>query len=112
LSRAGSIGADMKGAKMGATQTSDHPHLTDPWRAALVGAVLAVVLCLVFWATAAARTLPPDAPGWARSFQPDAGIERLAAGLFWTGVVGAILSALLVGAVNLARRAHHGRHAR
>jgi glycerol uptake facilitator-like aquaporin len=92
---------------MGATPTPDLPHPVDLRRAALVGAVLAAILCLVFWATAAAQTLPAGSPAWARTFQPAAGIERLAAGLFWTGLAGAVLSALLAAAVNRARRAGH-----
>ncbi len=96
---------------MGATLTPDHPHPVSLWRAALTGAFLAALLCLVFWATAAAQGLPAGAPAWVRTFQPAAGTARLVAGLFWTAVAGAVLSVLLAGAFNLARRATHRRQA-
>lgn len=96
---------------MRAAMISDQLHHASLWRAALVGAVFAVILCLIFWATAAAQGMPTAAPGWLRSFQPATGIARLVAGLFWTGVAGAVLATLLAGGYNLARREGHKRHA-
>lgn len=85
-----------------------HPghHLASPGRMALAGAVLFIVLSLLFWATAAAQALPPETPAWVQQFTPDAGLERLTLGLAWSAIAGAILGVLVsAAAIGLRRRA-------
>jgi hypothetical protein len=77
------------------------------WQAALIGAIVVALLCLVFWATAAANVLPAGAPEAIRTFTPAASVSRLVMGLLLTGAVGAVLSALLALAYNLTRRRAH-----
>jgi ascorbate-specific PTS system EIIC-type component UlaA len=89
---------------MGATLASDHSRDFSLWRSALVGAFLAAMLCLIFWATAAAQALPAYAPGWIRTFQPAAGMARLVEGIFWTGLGGAAVLVLLAAVSNFLRR--------
>ena len=77
------------------------------WKAALIGALVFALACLMFWATAAARALPVGSPAFIRSFSPVAGIGQLVGGLFWTALLGAVLASLAAGAWNAARRRRH-----
>jgi len=90
--------------EMDTSSTYHHPRPVGLWRAALIGATIITVLCFVFWATAVANALPAGMPEPIRTFTPAAGVARLVAGLFWTGLIGAIFAAVLAGIYNLARR--------
>jgi glycerol uptake facilitator-like aquaporin len=77
------------------------------WLSALAGAVLAAILALVFWATAAAQALPPQTPEMIRSFTPEQGVAALMSGLLWSAGFGAFL-ALTVAAAYLYGRGPRG----
>jgi hypothetical protein len=73
------------------------------WRAALFGAIGAVALCLLLWATAAAKAAPDTYPAWIRDFGPSQGLERLWLGLLVSGLSGAMLLGLVATAWELVR---------
>jgi hypothetical protein len=77
-----------------------HPNM---WRAALAGALALAALTLLFWASAAAERLPPTAPLIVAVFTPSRGVTVLAAGLFLSAIVGAVLGAAGFGAIAAAR---------
>jgi hypothetical protein len=85
-------------------------HPVSPGHAGLVGGMIAIVLCLIFWATAAAKVLPLTTPAPIRTFTPAAGVSHLLVGLCVTGVVGAILWAVGAGVYNLALHASRRTH--
>jgi hypothetical protein len=93
---------------MNTASDPDHSPVITLHHAALVGAALFIVLCLLFWATATAQTLPPTTPDWMRSFTPTAGLVRLTQGLFWSAAFGAALFMLLAAAWNFAQRRGRG----
>lgn len=84
------------------------PHPARPGRAALIGATTLSLVCVVFWATAAAHALPAGSPEFIRTFTPAAGLSRLVVGVFWTALIGALLSALVATAFNATRPHRHG----
>lgn len=90
-----------------------HSHAIDAGRAAAAGAGALAFLCLLLWASAAAETLPKGAPAWIRTFTPEAGSVRLAEGLFWSALLGAILFALAALMINVVSRSvrHSGHRA-
>ena len=89
---------------MAMQSTSEHHAIFPPWKAALVGAAVFALACLLFWASAAARVLPADSPEFIRGFTPAAGLQQLVGGMFWTGLFGATIAALAAVGCNTARR--------
>jgi hypothetical protein len=91
--------------------TTKDTHRVDPGHAAVIGLAIGAGLCMIFWATAAANVLPSVMPAPIRSFTPAAGVARLLVGLVLTGLAGAVVALLAVGAFNLAAWAARRRHA-
>jgi hypothetical protein len=83
------------------------PHPANAWHGAVAGALLLLVLALLFWATAATQVLPADPPLYVRAFSPGYGIGGVVAGLACAALLGAIVGLLvMVLAQALARLTH------